>query len=310
MLRTTEKTAAPIMLDFSSEKMGFSSSSAGQHVQKHSGALTKTWRISALLQTTLDIESILNLFSLEANDSVSHSGLVYLHNDSSTKFHIGRATKQKCRFQLFIENQSLGEITFLRGKPFTQKERVQLEFLLASLVYPLRNALQYLTAYQASMTDPLTGKNNRLILNTTLKHEMGLFHRYNVPLTLLVIDVDNFKKINDKYGHACGDEVIKTIANTLSDCLRETDTLVRYGGDEFVILLSNTFVQGAKQLSEHICHTLANIELLYQGKTICFTSSIGCASLTAEDEGNSLFLRADKALLAAKKSGRNCTCYS
>ena len=310
MLRPTAKTAEPITLDFSSSEMGFSKDTMGEHYQIQTSQLTKTWRTSALLQTTLDIKSMLSLFSVEVNNSVHHSGLTYHHADSKTEVHIGKVTKQKCRFQLLIEHQSLGEITFLRGKPFTLKERSQLEFLLASLVYPLRNALQYLTAYQSSVTDPLTGKSNRLILNATLKHEVGLFHRYKIPLTLMVLDVDNFKKINDEHGHACGDEVIKAIADTVSDCVRETDTLVRYGGDEFVILLSNTSAQGAQRISEHIRDTLAKLELSYQGQTIHFTSSIGCASLTDGDVGNSLFMRADNALLVAKKSGRNRTCYS
>lgn len=310
MLRTTAKIAEPITLDFSSVEMGFSEKIMGEYYQTNTSQLTKTWRTSALLQTTLDIKSMLSLFSLEVKNSVNHSGLTYYHADTKTELHIGRETKQRCSFQLLIEQQSLGEITFLRGKPFTLKERAQLEFLLASLVYPLRNALQYLTAYQASITDPLTGKSNRLILNATLKHEVGLYHRYNVPLTLLVLDVDNFKKINDEHGHDCGDKVIKAIADTVSDCVRETDTLVRYGGDEFVILLSNTPAEGAHRISEHIRDTLAHLELTYQGETIHFTSSIGCASLTDEDVGNSLFMRADDALSAAKKSGRNCTCHS
>lgn len=307
MLRTTAKLAEPVTLDFSSLKMGFSEESMGDYYQASSSQLSKTWRTSALLQTTLDLKSMLSLFSVEVKNTVNHSGLTYHHRDSKTALHLGRETKQVCRFELLIEQQSLGDITFLRGKPFTLKERTQLEFLLASLVYPLRNALQYLSAYQASMTDPLTGISNRHVLNATLKHEVGLFHRYNVPLTMLVLDVDNFKTINDTHGHDCGDDVIKVIADAVSGCIRETDTLVRYGGDEFVILLSNTSSDGARRISEHIRDTLANLDVLYKGKTIPFTLSIGCASLTDKDEGNSLFVRADDALLAAKKSGRNCT---
>lgn len=307
MLRTTAKTTKPTILDFSSNEMGISSESKGKYYQTKGNQLNKTWRTSALLQTTLDVKSMLQMFSGEVANSVCHSGVMYLHAESQTELSIGRCTKQKCSFQLFVEKQKLGEITFMSGKPFTQKQRAQLEFMLASLVYPLRNALQYLSVYQASMTDPLTGKNNRLILNTTLKHEIGLFHRYKIPLTLLVIDVDKFKKINDFYGHECGDRVIQVIADTISDCVRETDTLVRYGGDEFVVLLSNTTARGAHRISEHIRDTLANLQLEYEGKKINFTASIGGASLTKDDVGNSLFTRADEALLLAKKSGRNCT---
>ena len=309
MLRTTTtKTIEPIILDFSPLEAGITSESTGKYYQVKSNQLNKTWRTSALLQTTLDLKSMIMMFSREVNNSVAHSGIMYRHAESHTELKTGRITKQSCSFQLRVEKQKLGVITFMRGKSFTQKQRVQLEFLLASLVYPLRNALLYLSAYQASTTDPLTGKSNRLILNTTLKHEIGLFHRYKTPLTLLIMDVDDFKKINDVYGHECGDRVIKVIADTISECVRETDTLVRYGGDEFVVLLSNTTSRGAYRISEHIRDTLANLNLVYNGKDINFTASIGGASLTESDVGNSLFIRADKALLLAKKSGRNCSC--
>jgi len=310
MLGTTAKKIEPIILNFSSLEMGMSSDSEGKYYQIKPSQLNESWRTSALLQTTLDLDAMILIFSNEVANSVSHSGIMYQHDESQTELNIGRETKQKCSFQLLVEQQKLGEITFMSGKPFTQKQLARLEFLLASLVYPLRNALQYLSAYQASMTDPLTGKNNRHVLDATLKHEIGLFHRYKIPLTLLVIDVDFFKKINDMYGHECGDRVIKATANTIAECLRETDTLVRYGGDEFVVLLSNTLSQGAHKVCEHIRDTLANLKVIYKDKSISFTTSIGCASLTEKDTGNQLFIRADKALLLAKKSGRNCTCGS
>jgi len=310
MLRTTSKAKHPVNLDFTPLGSEFSSLATTEYYQSNPSQLNKTWRTSALLQTTLDLKSMLLMFSSEVKNSVYHSGLCYRHLESESNILVGRETKQKCSFRLLVENKQLGEITFMSGKPFTQSERSQLEFLLASLVYPLRNALEYLSVYQASMTDPLTGVNNRLILNSTLKHEVGLFHRYKTPLSLLMMDVDNFKRINDDYGHECGDRVIKVIADTLSECIRETDTLVRYGGDEFIILLSNTPSRGAHQISEHIRDTLASLELMYEGKKINFTSSFGCASLTKEDMGNSLFKRADEALLLAKKYGRNRTCLS
>jgi diguanylate cyclase (GGDEF)-like protein len=310
MLRTTRKAAAPIKLDFTSLGQELSLENSVKYYQCNPSQLHRTWRTSTLLQTTLDLKSLLMMFSAEVKNSVAHSGISYQHTESKSDITIGRKAKQKCSFRLLVENKQLGEITFMYSKVFSHGERAQLEFLLASLVYPLRNALQYLSVYQSSMTDPLTGKNNRLILNSTLKHEIGLFHRYKTPLTLLVMDVDNFKRINDEYGHECGDRVIQVIANTLSDCVRETDTVVRYGGDEFVIVLSNTSSSGAQKICEHIRNTLSNLELVYAGKKINVTSSFGCASLTEQDVGNSLFTRADEALLLAKKGGRNCARHS
>ena len=308
MLGTTIKKEKPILLDFSSTEINTSRSDNTKYYKTKVSQLNKSWQTSALLQTTLDLSSMINMFSLEVANSVDHSGIMYQHKESQTNIITGRETKQKCSFKLVIEKQKLGEITFMSGKPFTQKKRAALEFSLSSLIYPLRNALQYLSVYQSSVTDPLTGINNRNILNSTLKHEVGLYHRYKTPLSLLVIDVDYFKQINDTHGHECGDRVIQTAADTISACLRETDTLVRYGGDEFVVILSNTALDGAYNVCEHIRDTLANVQVEYNNKSISFTSSIGCASLTEKDVGNQLFNRADKALLAAKESGKNCTC--
>lgn len=308
MLGTTANKIEPVILNFYSLDKSVPPDSG--YYDFKTRELREVWRTTALLQTTLEIDLLLEMFSNEVTNVVAHSGIEYIHKDSQTDIIVGRETKQKCRFQLAIEKKQIGEITFMSGKPFTQKHRTQLELLLASLVYPLRNALQYLSAYQASTTDALTGAHNRHILNATLKHETGLFNRYQTPLSLLVIDVDFFKKINDVYGHECGDLVIKAAADTIAGCLRETDTLVRYGGDEFVVILSNTEANGAHKVCEYIRNTLANHQVIYNGKCISFTSSIGYASLTEKDKGNKLFNRADKALLQAKKSGRNCTCNS
>ena len=84
--------------------------------------------------------------------------------------------------------------------------------------------------------------------------------------------------------------------------------MVRYGGDEFIVVLSNTSLGGAYNVCEHIRDALANVQVEYNNKSINFTSSIGCASVTDKDVGNQLFVRADKALLTAKNSGKNCTC--
>lgn len=310
MLRTTAKTKEPTILDFSLSERCYTNDDSRKSYQTQSNQLNKTWRTSALLQTTLDLKSMINMFSSEVGNTVSHSGITYRHAQSHTDLTVGRCTKQSCSFQLIIEKQKLGEITFMSGKPFTLKQRAQLEFLLSSLVYPLRNALQYLSAYQASMTDPLTGKYNRLIMDSTLQHAIGIFHRYKTPFTMLIMDIDAFKDINDLYGHDCGDKVIKATANTIAECLRETDTLVRYGGDEFIVLLSNTTLRGAYKIAEHIRDTLENLQVIYKDSGINFTASIGGASLTISDTGNSLFIRADEALLKSKKCGRNCISLS
>ena len=305
MLRTTTKTIQATTLDF----LSFGTDMTVQHEEKSyqikSSQLNKTWRTAALLQTTLDLESMLRMFSSEVYNTVLHSGISYRHAGSHSDLSIGRITKQSCSFQLSIENHELGEITFMSGKPFTQKQSDQLEFLLASLVYPLRNALQYLSSYQSSITDTLTGKNNRFILISTLKHEVRLYHRYNTPMSMLIIDVDHLKSVNNKYGRNAGDKIIQAAANILADNIRETDTLVRYAGDEFILILSNTTSHGAQTIAEHLRDVIENMQIIHKEKIINFTISIGAASVTENDTSISLLANTYEALRTSKREGRN-----
>lgn len=307
MLRTTAKTAQPTTLDFLSYGMDMTVQHEEKSYQIKQSQLSKTWRTAALLQTTLDIKEMLNLFSHEINETVPHSGIQYSHTESLTNISVGRSTKQKCKFQLLVEKQQLGEITFSSGKPFTQKQSAQLEFLLASLVYPLRNALQYLSSFQASVTDTLTGKNNRFIMSTCLKHEIASYRRYKTPFTMLIVDVDALKDINESHGRKAGDKTIKATADIISECLRDSDTLIRYAGDEFVIILSNTTLSGAHNIAEHIRDVIENTQIINKGKIINFTVSVGGACISSRDNGNSLLAKSYEALRHSKRDGRNCT---
>lgn len=306
MLRTTTKTTRPMTLDFLSSQEDMVVQDEDKRRLISSKQLNKTWRLAALLQTTLELKSMLKMFSAEVTNTVPHSGIAYIHMKSQTHLSIGRITKQSCSFQLMVEKQELGEITFMSGKPFTQKQRVQLEFLLASLVYPLRNALNYLAAYQSSTTDKLTKKYNRLIINSTLEHEIAIYQRYKTPLTMLFIDIDSFSNINNLYGRGAGNKVLQATADTISNCVRKTDTLVRYGADEFVLFLSNTHLSDAKNLAEHIREVIENMQIISDEDTINYTVSIGGASLQQKDSATSLFANAYEALVQSKLDGRNC----
>lgn len=308
MLRTTQKIAQATTLDFLSMGIDMTVQHEEKSYQLKSSQLNKTWRTAALLQTTLDLKSMIRTFSKEVENTVNHSGILYRHPESHTDLSIGRITKQSCSFQLLVENQKLGEITFMSGKPFTHKQSAQLEFLLASLVYPLRNALQYLASYQSSITDTLTGKSNRFIMSSALKHEIGLYKRYKTPLTMLIVDVDALKNINDQYGRHAGDKVIQATAETIEENIRETDTLVRYGGDEFILLLSNTTLSGAYTIAEHIREVMENMKVNYKNKDINISVSIGGASFSQKTTTSSdLLSQSYEALRLSKRNGRNCS---
>lgn len=161
-----------------------------------------------------------------------------------------------------------------------------------------------------AMTDPLTGVFNRRYLQSQATTEMSRARRQNQPITLIAIDIDHFKHINDEYGHDVGDDVLKTFTNVVADLLRQEDLLCRVGGEEFAILLPNTSLAQAEQVAERIRHTIAATPITAPeestGKTLWLTASLGVTSiLTTESSLKPALKRADIGLYQAKESGRN-----
>lgn len=259
----------------------------------------------ALLQTTLEIEPLIRLFSRETCAKVAHSGLTYQNRELEFDFTIGRAAKHTLSFQLVVKQQLLGTLIFSRGKPFLRKDAAALEQLLGCVIYPLRNAVDYQVLFQASLLDPLTGVFNRNVMKSALEREAGLARRNHEPLSFIILDIDGFKGINDQYGHQAGDQLIQSVADTISNCIRSTDLLSRYGGDEFTVLLSNTGKQGAARVAEQIRQAIDHSECIIDDTAIRATVSLGVAILNSRNRFIDLFAAADEALMQAKQAGRD-----
>lgn len=158
----------------------------------------------------------------------------------------------------------------------------------------------------ASRTDSLTGAFNRRYFFELLEYEFSASRRYSRPLTLVMFDIDRFKQINDTYGHLTGDEVLKKIVSVVKSQLRETDVLSRYGGDEFVILLSSSNEQDALAVLERIRHALSTAEFDTIEESSDLTLSVGIAEMrTTMQKADQLVFLADQALYVAKNAGRN-----
>jgi len=158
-----------------------------------------------------------------------------------------------------------------------------------------------------STTDSLTGLLNRRALNDILDHEIDRASRYSSDLSLILCDIDRFKLINDTYGHRAGDLALQAISESLKSALRKADVIGRYGGDEFMMILPETSLNGAKSLAEKIRAAVENTELeLPGGKLNRLSMSIGVASCCAAVENSdTIVARADTALYASKQAGRN-----
>lgn len=156
-----------------------------------------------------------------------------------------------------------------------------------------------------AMVDPLTGIPNRFAYNERLAQEVARWKRYKNPLVLSVWDVDNFKRINDNYGHQAGDKVLTVIARLFQDKVRETDFAARFGGEEFVLLLPETGMEQASVVAEHIRKSVEACEFHYRGNPVPITISCGLSEFREGDNPEQVFARADAALYKAKENGRN-----
>ncbi|GAB6078788.1 GGDEF domain-containing protein [Hydrogenobaculum acidophilum] len=171
------------------------------------------------------------------------------------------------------------------------------EKLIADKVYEV---------YVKSTRDPLSHLYNRTKFNDMKTYEFFRAKRYKIPLSLCLFDIDDFKKINDTYGHTVGDRVIRELGRVVLENIRKSDMAFRWGGEEFLIMFTHTHMNKAKLACEKLLNKIRNIEIKEGENTIKFTVSMGITELKEEDDSIEQAIdRADKALYSAKRSGKN-----
>ncbi len=156
-----------------------------------------------------------------------------------------------------------------------------------------------------AMLDPLTSLGNRRYLEINLRSKLDEMHRYHMSFGILFMDIDRFKDINDTHGHVIGDEVLKMIGRTLSGNLRPSDMLGRWGGEEFVAILTNLYEQGLYEIATRCRVLVEQSSLSLQGRNLHATISIGATLCRPEDILDSLMERADNLMYRSKLAGRN-----
>ncbi len=262
-------------------------------------------QLSTLLQTTLEVEQLINLFHHHVSQQIPFDSICYRYDSLNKSVEIGRSSAHSCHYELKTPQDNLGELVFTRNKRFAEDELQLLETLIGTLIFPIRNAILYQNAMHAALHDPLTGAGNRISLESSLAREIALSARGERPLSILAIDIDHFKSINDEYGHTAGDCVLKDVVRQFGSCCRGTDAIHRYGGEEFVVILHNTDESGAEISAERIRQSIEAMTTTFNDNSINVTISIGIAVAQPKDTITSLFDRADKALYTAKHLGRN-----
>jgi len=175
---------------------------------------------------------------------------------------------------------------------------------LSILSDSLKRALDYEDLFEKASHDPLTGLANRRVFDERISGMIDSAKRYNKPLTMLSMDLDKFKNINDSLGHLAGDEVLKSVADVLKNAVRSSDLLVRMGGDEFVIVLDSTDKENARILAERLCQMVDSLDIWADVKSKLGVS-IGLAQLRPDEDLREWLDRADDILYHAKAEGRS-----
>ena len=260
-------------------------------------------RLVEKLQTTLDIEELLAIYAEHAERIIKLSGLQF--HTSLGAFQLKDSDKQYTpfSFDLDLNGEHLGKLVYFCQYQLSTAIKNKLQSIHQVLVYPLRNALMYQRVLQLATKDSLTGLYNRSQFNDNLVQRIENSRRHHRKFSLMLLDLDNFKQVNDNFGHKAGDDVLIEFSNILKASIRATDSVYRFGGDEFAILIDDPEFVTNKLIAERIMASVKHCDLMAKYEV---TTSIGFTLAENNDCEDNIFARADKGLYKAKAAGRNC----
>ena len=264
--------------------------------------VNQTHALVTQLQKTLELSKLINMFSAEAARIAQFAGLQFHSTEGVIEMTGSKSEGKNYAFDLMADGERLGQLIYF-SQYLTHYAKQKLAKLHSVLVYPLRNALLFSRGQKLATKDALTGLNNRSMFDDSLFRKLERSRRHHRSFGLMLLDLDNFKQVNDSQGHQIGDQVLINFAEILSECVRGTDTVYRFGGDEFAILIDDDNCDVCHILANRIRSRVHSNQLLASHSV---TTSIGFSLSNAKDIPNSIFERADKALYAAKRAGRDC----
>lgn len=266
-------------------------------------------RLARRLSTTLSLEAQLSILAKEMADMVPFDSLNYRHRIARQDFvfSTGMGGPHRCEYRLSLEGHQYGTLTLHRRQRFSEEELTGIEMMLSGAICHIRNACQFIAIEQAALTDSLTGIGNKRALDEALQRASAMADRHGAPWSLILCDLDHFKLINDNHGHVVGDHILARTAEKLEQALRNSDTVYRFGGEEFAILLPHTNDQEARDVADRIRGAIESIRVDGGETPLTVTTSCGVAMHLADEQPEQWLARADEALYRAKAAGRNCT---
>lgn len=266
-------------------------------------------RLTRRLSTTLSLEKQLAILADELGSVVPFDTLNYRHRIGKQDFvyATGMGGPHRCEYRLSLEGANYGTLVLHRRERFSEQELEGVEMILGAAICPMRNACQFIAIEQASLTDSLTGIPNKRAMDGDLQRAGLLSDRHGEPYSLILCDLDHFKSVNDTHGHVIGDHLLQIVAAELEQAVRTSDSIYRFGGEEFAILLPHTPEEAAKDVAERIRKAIAAIRVDAGEKILWVTASCGVATFLPKETTQEWLARADDALYRAKHQGRNCT---
>jgi diguanylate cyclase (GGDEF)-like protein len=263
-------------------------------------------RFGAALAATHDVDQLRRVIVETAVEATGAAGGVFV-GESGELTHTGYPDRGPVRLELPL---SAGRISFgsllLFGQEFSDDERMTAASLAAQAVIALDNARLHRIVEKQARIDGLTALANRRHFEDQLAAELARLERFGGPLAVVIADLDDFKDVNERFGHPAGDVVLREFAQTLEEGIRDVDLAARWGGEEFVLLLPGTDLAGAARVAERIRRAVAGRTVLSaEGEHISVTASFGVAAFTEGGSGESLMASADAALYDAKRTGKD-----
>ncbi|WP_300318661.1 GGDEF domain-containing protein [Idiomarina sp.] len=251
------------------------------------------------LQTTLDITSLLSIYSHAVLERLPVKAMQFVSDDQVINLH-GHYDESHFEYAVmfYADDQYLGQMLYQFKQPASYAVKLRLEKMHKQLTFPLRNAMAYSKVRQAAVIDHLTGVGNRSLLDETLAHITAKLKRDpQKEVSIVLIDMDNFKQVNDSFGHQLGDEVLQQFAQLIKQQLRDTDRVFRYGGDEFVLVLEDTPKSQVSEIIERLEKAISHDSKLMSLNVAFSSGSLQMESFHTADD---VLDEVDKRLYEAK----------
>ena len=265
-----------------------------------------TVRFGEALGATHDIDELLRVVVETAVEATGARGGALLRNNHEV-FRKGDpdAGVRRLEFHLSAGDESFGRLV-LTADSFSKEQTESAEWFVNQARTALANARHHSTVQRQALVDTLTGLANRRLCEAALEKEIGRADRFGEPFSLVVGDIDDFKHVNDRYGHQTGDEVLKEFARTLQETVRDIDLAGRWGGEEFVVGLPGTDLAGGAHLAERVRAAFAERTIeARSGKQFHVTATFGVAEFNGRGGLLDLLAAADAALYRAKRAGKD-----